>query len=414
MIGKISKGSSAHAIANYLHGPGKRNEHVRANGMPGGEVIGGNIGRRGMIHGDTWARTMTRIASRRKDISRPFYAVSLRNPASDRTLSDAEWSVVVAQWAHHMGLDGKPYVVVRHADDHVHAVFCRVGFDRKIWSIPTGDRYRSMEAIRNIERDHDLTPVRTPERGTYTDRETGRTMTSRYTVKTTIALERRTIAETEIERRHRADPARHPKGSWKQRIRDIIDRVMSSRDRWGEWVHRTISDAFDAFHEQGLDLIEKTTDHTTWHVWRYREPDGLVHDIAPDELGASYQPERITDELAKRHREHQQRTSPHEGAPQHPETLHELQRDGGTLDGPVQGGLPESDAHPARDGDQGRPGSEREILDGLERTSAAVAEGIRRAVGDLDEPIEPEPECFDLTTEPEHQTAPRIRRSHAR
>lgn len=213
MIGKISRGASAHAIANYLHGTDKRNEHVRANGMTGGEVIGGNVGRWGMIHGETWARTLTRIASRRRDISCPFYAVSLRDLDSDRTLSDAEWSVIVAGWAHNMGLDGKPYVVVYYADDHVYAVFCRVGFDRKVWSIPTGDRYRSMDAIRDIERDHDLTSVRTPERGTYTDRKTGQTKTRRYTAKTTSTLERRTIAEMEIERRHAADPVRYPKGS---------------------------------------------------------------------------------------------------------------------------------------------------------------------------------------------------------
>lgn len=154
MIAKITKGVRFGALAAYLHGPGSANEHTYA-GRSGGAVIGGNLAAEGEREGGGWAATLRQAAAVRPDIERPVWHVSLRNPESDRTLSDSEWAMAGQDFAQKMGFEDKPWVMVRHGQDHVHLVLCRVNFDGQVWS-RRNDRYKAQRACTAIEADFGL------------------------------------------------------------------------------------------------------------------------------------------------------------------------------------------------------------------------------------------------------------------
>ena len=132
MIAKISRGASVRGLANYLHGPGKANEHVY-EGVVGGRVIGGTLGAEGASDGSRWAVDMAAVMGQRPDVEKPVWHMSLRLPAKDRTLSDAQWRDVAQEMGERMGWDSNPWVMVRHGQDHVHVVVSRVGWDGELW-----------------------------------------------------------------------------------------------------------------------------------------------------------------------------------------------------------------------------------------------------------------------------------------
>lgn len=102
MIAKISRGASVRGLANYLHGPGKANEHVY-EGVVGGRVIGGTLGAEGASDGSRWAVDMAAVMGQRPDVEKPVWHMSLRLPAKDRTLSDAQWRDVAQEMGERMG-----------------------------------------------------------------------------------------------------------------------------------------------------------------------------------------------------------------------------------------------------------------------------------------------------------------------
>lgn len=163
MITKITQGARSGDLAAYLHGPGRKGEHAHA-GREGGEVIGGNLGREGDRDGTAWAQDLREAASTRADIGRPVWHMSLRNGPQDRRLSDAEWADVAHEMGTAMGWADRPYVVVRHADDHVHIAVSRVGHDGSVWD-RSNDRYKARSAAVEIEKARGLTrtPVRSSE-----------------------------------------------------------------------------------------------------------------------------------------------------------------------------------------------------------------------------------------------------------
>lgn len=132
MIAKISRGGSVRGLANYLHGPGRANEHVY-EGVAGGRVIGGTLGAEGASDGSRWAADMATVMGQRPDVEKPVWHMSLRLPAKDRTLTDAEWRDVAQEMGESMGWAENPWVMVRHGADHVHVVVSRVGWDGELW-----------------------------------------------------------------------------------------------------------------------------------------------------------------------------------------------------------------------------------------------------------------------------------------
>lgn len=159
MIAKITKGARVGDIAAYVHGPGRHNEHTY-DGQPGGCVIGGNLGREGARSHKGWAADMHQYAREARG-KWPIWQVSLRNPDGDRVMSDIEWAEAGQLLAEDMGYEDRPWVMVRHADDHVHVVMCRQGDTGPMWD-DSKDRSRVMEATSELEKRYDLTCVPLP------------------------------------------------------------------------------------------------------------------------------------------------------------------------------------------------------------------------------------------------------------
>ncbi|MGP5411912.1 relaxase/mobilization nuclease domain-containing protein [Glutamicibacter ardleyensis] len=155
MIVNIGRGSNHAGLAQYLHGPGKANEHKYGqDNRPGGVVISSNIGREGDTSG-AWAGDLRRAAETREDIKKPVLHASLRNTANDRTLSDAEWSDVAQDFAERMGYDDKPWVAVRHGDDHIHIAASRVDMDGGVWH-GRNDYRQAQKVARELETEYGL------------------------------------------------------------------------------------------------------------------------------------------------------------------------------------------------------------------------------------------------------------------
>ncbi|MFC6256133.1 relaxase/mobilization nuclease domain-containing protein [Kocuria oceani] len=136
MIAKITRGSRAGDIAAYLHGPGKTAMHTYHDRdgaeQVGGIVIGGTLAMRGDTTG-RWAAELREAAASRPEITKPIWQVSLRCAPEDRALTDAEWRDAATVFMTRMGLEDRPWVVVRHADDHVHLVASRVTDTGQVW-----------------------------------------------------------------------------------------------------------------------------------------------------------------------------------------------------------------------------------------------------------------------------------------
>lgn len=158
MIAKITRGTNPGNIAAYLHGPGKANEHQFKRGgktLPGGVVIGGNLGADGQSDPKIWVKEMRAAMRTRPEITKPIWQVSLRNTAEDRTLSDAEWRDIGQSFAERMGFEEHPWAMVRHGDDHVHIVLCRVSDAGQVWH-GRNDRRVAQAACTALEREHGL------------------------------------------------------------------------------------------------------------------------------------------------------------------------------------------------------------------------------------------------------------------
>lgn len=137
MIAKISRGTRVGDIAAYLHGPGNANEHEwvdsRGRGGPGGVVIASNIGAEGHDGPSWWAADLRLSQQTRPEVRKPIWHCSLRNQQGDRQLSDADWAEIGQRFADQMGYTGQPWVMVRHANDHVHIVMSRVNDAGQLW-----------------------------------------------------------------------------------------------------------------------------------------------------------------------------------------------------------------------------------------------------------------------------------------
>jgi len=69
----------------------------------------------------------------RPDVSKAVWHMSLRTAPGDPVLSDAVWRDAAQSMGEAMGWADRPWVVVRHGEDHVHVVVSRVGFDGSLW-----------------------------------------------------------------------------------------------------------------------------------------------------------------------------------------------------------------------------------------------------------------------------------------
>jgi len=158
VIAKITRGSDPGRIGAYLHGPGRAEEHVYDQRV-GGAVIAGTIPVHAVASPQEWVEEMQIAISRRADITRPVWQVSLRAAPGDRVLADAEWAHAAQGFAQRLGFDDHPWVAVRHARDHVHLVVSRVDHDGVVWH-GKFDRRMAQQACVQLEAEHHL--IRAP------------------------------------------------------------------------------------------------------------------------------------------------------------------------------------------------------------------------------------------------------------
>ncbi|MDQ2831039.1 MAG: relaxase/mobilization nuclease domain-containing protein, partial [Chloroflexota bacterium] len=102
------------------------------------------------------------VRSRNVQQSRPVYHCSLRLPAGER-LTEEHWAAFSRDYLGRMGFTDTPYVVVRHAEDHVHIIASRVRCDGTTVS-NHDDRPRSNRVVHELERAYGLSHAIDPER----------------------------------------------------------------------------------------------------------------------------------------------------------------------------------------------------------------------------------------------------------
>jgi hypothetical protein len=103
------------------------------------------------------------------------YHLAISAADTDRLLSYQEWSYVVGEYMHRIGLAPRGdeevvrWVAVRHADNHVHVVATLARQDgKRVW--PRNDFYRAREASLAVEQRYGLT--RTSPADRTADRQT--------------------------------------------------------------------------------------------------------------------------------------------------------------------------------------------------------------------------------------------------
>jgi hypothetical protein len=154
VIAKISKGKTFAGIGRYLYRVGKGHEaHVNPRVVAGDRVMRDDS--RGWR---PWVDDMVWCAEQLPDVVRPVWHCSLRAAPEDRLLTDAEWGRIAAEHIETMGLAGHPWVAVRHGDDHVHIVACRVDVQGQVWR-DSHDYARATASARTIEQGHGLAAV---------------------------------------------------------------------------------------------------------------------------------------------------------------------------------------------------------------------------------------------------------------
>lgn len=134
MIRRVFKGRSAYGLVKYLYGAGRRNEHVDPH-----LIACWDDDPTGLEPDFVEALNMHDVGPLVRLLEQPVracdrapkqwvYHLVLRNDETDRRLSDVEWAKVCRTAMERTGIApaGDPagcrWVVVRHADDHVHLV----------------------------------------------------------------------------------------------------------------------------------------------------------------------------------------------------------------------------------------------------------------------------------------------------
>jgi hypothetical protein len=126
VIAKINKGQRVNGLIYYLFGPGRHEEHESPR------LIGSWDGLH-EYYAELSAAELSELLNQPLSLGRPdrrnvVWHTSLRNHAEDRHLSDDEWLAVARDVLAETGIavpgdvSGARWLLVRHADDHVHLV----------------------------------------------------------------------------------------------------------------------------------------------------------------------------------------------------------------------------------------------------------------------------------------------------
>ncbi len=161
MIAKVHQGSDPGRLIAYLYDSEQRLAERHADPhMVAGTLA--TLDEPGVI-----VRELRAAAKANRAISKPVHHASLRVAAEEAgRLDDFGWEAVAERYAQRMGFERAGWVAVRHAEDHIHFVGCRVGYDGQ--TVSDSHNYaRAMTACREIETEHGLISVqeRVQERG---------------------------------------------------------------------------------------------------------------------------------------------------------------------------------------------------------------------------------------------------------
>ncbi|MCZ4103046.1 relaxase/mobilization nuclease domain-containing protein [Streptomyces sp. H39-C1] len=172
MIASISRGDRTRGVLAYVYGPGDVDEHTHQHTVAGFEELLPDPGRATDPEQalDQLAKILDlRVVQAGKRAPKEHvWHCSLRAAPEDRHLSDPEWEQVARRVMEASGIapagdpDGCRWVVVRHAEDHVHIVATTVRADLTHARLHR-DWHRVMTELSSIETDFGLRQVdRTP------------------------------------------------------------------------------------------------------------------------------------------------------------------------------------------------------------------------------------------------------------
>ncbi len=153
MIQKIITGRGFRGVLDYVFKESAELKH------DGARIVGGNM------DGTTpreLARAFGDVRRLNRDLTRVVHHCPLSLPPDER-LDDAQWAAFARDYLDRMGFGNAPYVVVAHAENHVHIVASRIDFDGKTVS-DSNEKWRSTDIIHALEREYGLSHAIDPER----------------------------------------------------------------------------------------------------------------------------------------------------------------------------------------------------------------------------------------------------------
>ena len=177
MIASISRGDRTRGVLAYVYGPGDADEHTNQHTVAGFEDLLPDPGRSAdpeqALNRLAKILDLRVVQAGKRAPKEHVWHCSLRAAPEDRHLSDLEWEQVARRVLHASGIapDGDPdgcrWVVVRHAEDHVHIVATTVRADLTQARLHR-DWHRVMTELTSIEQDFELRQVDRSPGGTRT------------------------------------------------------------------------------------------------------------------------------------------------------------------------------------------------------------------------------------------------------
>jgi hypothetical protein len=140
MISNIEKGNGFRGVCEY---------------NSKGQLIGGNMCGQ---NARELSNEFGAVRSQNQQCTRPVFHVSL-SAAPGEKLTDAEWNQAADSYMQKMGFDDNQYCVFRHTDtdcEHIHIVANRIRTGDLTVTHDGNDRYKSVEACREIEKEQGL------------------------------------------------------------------------------------------------------------------------------------------------------------------------------------------------------------------------------------------------------------------
>jgi len=153
VIQKIITGRGFRGVLEYVFQKSAELKHAEAR------IVGSNMA--GATPRDL-AREFGAVRRLNPALTRAVHHCPLSLPAGER-LDDAQWAAFARDYLERMGFGNAPYVVVKHAENHVHIVAARIGFDGKTVS-DANDRPRSNRVVHELEREYGLSHAIDPAR----------------------------------------------------------------------------------------------------------------------------------------------------------------------------------------------------------------------------------------------------------